>query len=172
MDYRCFQRFVVDFFWRSHRLALVLCLVAALPACQQVGSPAADTPSAAATRLPTQATSPTADSKNATPPPAADVIIAAVGFGQPSVVYVGQIIGLLSPDNSTQWQIDFSETNLLALTPPDQMNQPGPAGWRFKAVQAGDVQIVLTGTAPVCSNPPCAPPNPKRFIVKFQILTR
>lgn len=117
----------------ANRLCLMLVLTGGMASCkpQKDMSPAASvldlTAAVATTTLipPTPVASLTIDPKEIiavttshTPvPPPADLVIIPGIISQPSSIQVGQILGVSSPDNSTEWQIAYSPSHLLALTP-------------------------------------------------------
>ncbi len=100
----------------------------------------------------------------------ADVVVTLGGLSQKSVLRVGQIIGVLSPDTSSEWQVTYNPSHLTALTPPEQMQQPGPSGWRFRVIAPGDLQLTFTQIVSArCGTPPCPSVMPQQFILNFQV---
>jgi predicted secreted protein len=80
---------------------------------------------------------------------------------------VGQIFQIESPSQNETWQVDYDPVLFEPLTPPEEIQSPGPAGWRFKAVVPGEGQIVLVSIVE-CANPPC-PLMPIRFQINFKV---
>ncbi len=74
---------------------------------------------------------------------------------EPTVVRVGQTIGLTAPLDSP-WLVTFDTSRLQLLTPADRLLTPGPGGWVWRATAAGETTITLT-QHPVCASPPCPP---------------
>jgi hypothetical protein len=116
-----------------------------------------------------QPLSPVATATVAQPLPTEEMVIVSPLAQQPIAVRVGQTLMVPNPNNSQEWQVSFSPYNLVALTPAEQMSAPGPSGWRFKAIQPGEAQIMLTSTVPPCLAPPCPPPMPQRFVIRLQV---
>jgi|SRR5579859_30735 len=147
------------------RVGLWLTLAAWLAA----GLLAACAPAATATLAPVLAASPpvTASPSRPAATPAAlippDLVITAGPPDQTVTMQVGQILALRPPDPASEWQVTYSNKLFEALTPPDQMRRPGAAGWLFRAIAAGQMDLGLTSIAAPCpSGSPC-PPNVRRF---------
>jgi hypothetical protein len=81
-------------------------------------------------------------------------------MGETASARVGQILTLQAP-NGGEWQVDWDEDRLRLLTVRDRLATPGPAGWRWEAIQPGDAVITIT-SRPACATPPC-PPNRAEF---------
>ncbi len=104
--------------------------------------------------------------------PTADVVIDrnAILAHRLIAVRVGQTLAVANMGESTVWQVSFSPNNLIALTPAEKMNSPGPSGWLFKATQPGEAEIVLTSTVSGrCDATPCPPPMPQQFTITLKI---
>jgi hypothetical protein len=86
----------------------------------------------------------------------ADVVIAREQFGTTVGVKVGQTIAI-PWSNSDNWRIEFASPP-LELIKPDAPS----SGWRFRAVAAGDTDIVLT----LITTGDAAPP---RLAVNIQV---
>jgi hypothetical protein len=92
-------------------------------------------------------------------PSALEEVTVTLGPGQQSVAArVGQVIVVLSPDAARRWQVDYASDVLEALTPPDQMQQPGKA-WRFRSSRAGETDVRFTAIGQAGSTGPPAPPQ-------------
>ncbi|MBI3240821.1 MAG: hypothetical protein HYZ49_00805 [Chloroflexi bacterium] len=121
-------------------------------ACQ----PAASTPAPLPTVTPPP---PPPTSVAATPSP--DVIVRPDQFNQPITIRLGQSFVISSPDPSSEWQVEFD---------PDLFESPTPteAGWRFKAVAAGQGLIVLTSVV-TCNQPQPCPLMPQRLELTVEV---
>lgn len=69
--------------------------------------------------------------------------------GQTVELRVGQTIAVRRPTDASDWQVDYATEVLKGLTPPARMRTPGPDGWRFEAVAAGETDLVATPIARV-----------------------
>ena len=75
----------------------------------------------------------------------------------PTTVKVGQVINL-RVSTEAQWTVDYRPEVLAALTPPEQMSQPGPDGWFFRVIAPGATAIALENIPPPCpGGTPCPP---------------
>jgi hypothetical protein len=97
----------------------------------------------------------------------ADVVVTDMASPHPVSAAVGQTIGIVWPGGANVWQVDFPPDELTLLTPPNKVSAPGPQGWVWRAVKAGDAEIVLTARVP-CPSPPCEE-NPARYTVTMRI---
>jgi hypothetical protein len=89
-----------------------------------------------------------------------DVVIRS--FGQVVTVTVGQTLRIVRPGDAPDWQVDYAADKLQALQSSEQMRSPGPDGWRFKAIAAGDSDVTVTrivSASPGRPGPPAAPPH-------------
>ena len=83
--------------------------------------------------------------------------------GEVVSVSVGDVFAVNLPQGSSKWAVDYANSVVEPLTPAGKMNEPGPDGWLFRAVAAGQTDIRLTAPAAKCTEPPpCPPPSPWR----------
>lgn len=87
-------------------------------------------------------------------------------YGSVPALDVGQTLVVVPADRGA-WQVDFDETLLERLTPPERMRAPGSAGWRFRARAAGNGEIVLTSI--VSDSGGQRPPMPARFVLLLKV---
>jgi hypothetical protein len=67
---------------------------------------------------------------------------------------IGQELLIVPPAAGRRWQIDYASDILEALTPPDQMQQPGKA-WRFRSSRAGETDVRVSAIVePGAPSPP------------------
>jgi predicted secreted protein len=97
----------------------------------------------------------------------ADVVVKDMTAGTPVTMKVGQTLGIVGSTEATSWQVDYTGEALKMLTPADKINRPGVAGWVWRAMSPGTVEIALTSRVP-CPNPPCES-NPARFTMTIEI---
>lgn len=97
----------------------------------------------------------------------ADVVIPQFGDRR-QTVRVGQTIGIAPARPGAQWQVAYSSDHLELLTPQEQLEQPGEAGWVWRAVVAGETEITFT-MMPDCPKPPCAP-NVMQVTVPLEVV--
>jgi len=91
-----------------------------------------------------------------------DVVIARSQFGETVTVKTGQTLSIPRPADFPEWQVDYANNVLEALTAPDKMRSPGPDGWRFKAIAAGETDLAFTVV--MVGGPP-----PPRFVVTVRV---
>ncbi len=96
-----------------------------------------------------------------------DVVVSS--FGRTVTVKVGQTLRIVRPTDAAEWQVDYSADVLEALTPSEKMRSPGPDGWRFKAVAAGETDVTLTAVTPVSPNGGAPPPAPPHFTATIRV---
>ena len=99
----------------------------------------------------------------------ADVVITSGHHQQLTTVKVGETINVVdSPD--FEWSVSYRPEVLLALTPPEKMNKPGPRGWVFRAIAPGNTEIMIESSAPPCpGGTPCSP-NIVRWVFPIQVV--
>lgn len=90
-----------------------------------------------------------------------EIVVRPDQFNQPIIVQLDQTITIASPDPSAEWQVEFD---------PDlfEPQAPGEAGWRFKAVAAGQGLIVLTSVVN-CGQPQPCPLMPRRMELTIEV---
>src|SRR5262245_60576838 len=72
----------------------------------------------------------------------------------PVSLAVGQTLGVMNPDVQVSWQVDVPGEALKLLTPADKVSKPGEAGWVWRAMSPGSIELAFTARTP-CPNPPC-----------------
>lgn len=98
--------------------------------------------------------------------PASERVIVSGDFGGVVTVNVRDVLVIPPPMTADEWQVDYSPALLEALTPADRLRSPGPDGWRFRAIAAGESELALT---PVLkASPSGPPPAPPRFAVTIR----
>jgi predicted secreted protein len=97
----------------------------------------------------------------------ADVVVKDMEAGAPVSMKVGQTLGIVGSTAAVSWQVDYTGQALKMLTPADKVNKPGVAGWVWRAMESGTVEIALTSRAP-CPNPPCES-NPAKYTMTVEI---
>ena len=88
-------------------------------------------------------------------------------FDAPVAVRVGQTLGIRPPVADADWQVDYDNEALRLVTPEADLANPGAAGWVWRAVKAGDAEVVLTSRAR-CAPMPCTPAV-TRFTVRLDV---
>lgn len=96
----------------------------------------------------------------------ADVVLTESQRDIPTTVKVGQVINLRVATDA-QWTVSYRPEVLTALTPPEQMEQPGPDGWFFRVVGPGATAIALESIPLPC--PDGTPCPPARMSLVFPI---
>ncbi|MGB8644470.1 MAG: hypothetical protein WCF84_04485 [Anaerolineae bacterium] len=139
-----------------------------VPSVTATGAPLPPTPQPTSTAtmplLPTTAPTLTraatiATTANLPTPPHANVVITPGLPASVTTVRVGQVIQIRITTTAS-WQVSYDPTYLVSLQPESQMQNPGPAGWFFRALAPGESDVTLTGIAPPCTGGvPCPPPN-------------
>ncbi len=89
--------------------------------------------------------------------------------GQVVTVLVGDVFAVALPQGSSKWKVDYADSVVEPLTPAENMREPGPRGWLFRAVAVGQTDIRLTAPAAVCNQPPCPPPSPIAFVFTVEV---
>jgi predicted secreted protein len=97
----------------------------------------------------------------------ADVVVKGMSAGAPVSMRVGQTLGITGSTEAVSWQVDYTGEALKMLTPTDKVNKPGVAGWVWRAMSPGTVEIALTSRPP-CPVRPCES-NPMRFTMTVDI---
>ncbi|MBI4788333.1 MAG: hypothetical protein HY782_14975 [Chloroflexi bacterium] len=97
----------------------------------------------------------------------ADVILTESQHQIATTVKVGQIINV-SDFPEHEWTVSYRDLVLLALTPPEKMNRPGPAGWFFRVIAPGSTEIALERVPPPCPGGTPCPPALIRFVFPIQ----
>jgi hypothetical protein len=90
--------------------------------------------------------------------------------GQQITIALGDVFVVSLPDEKFNWQINFADTIIQALTPPEAMNNPGSEGWLFRAIAPGLTDIRVTASAAACPpGTPCPPPAPITFVFTIEV---
>jgi hypothetical protein len=95
-----------------------------------------------------------------------DVVISS--FGHVVTVSVGQTLRIVRPGDTPDWQVDYAADKLQALQSSEQLRSPGPDGWRFKAIAAGESDIMLTPIVKADPGHPAPPAPPPHFIATIR----
>lgn len=120
---------------------------------------------------------------NATTPPIEEVTLEMPTMPSPSItidpmrqrgklvtVLVGDIFSITVPQGSSRWKVDYAGSVVEPLTPVENMEEPGPQGWFFRAIATGQTDIRLTSYAPPCdSSVPCPPAPPIGFVFTLEV---
>ena len=85
----------------------------------------------------------------------------------PTLIRVGQTLGVQPPTTNVEWQLDFDPEALRLLTPAADLPNPDVRGWVWRALKAGESEVTLTSRTR-CREQPCAP-NVMRFTVRLDI---
>lgn len=88
-------------------------------------------------------------------------------FDSPVTVRVGQTVGIQPPALNGDWQVDFDNEALRLMTPEADLADPGTRGWVWRAIRAGESELVLTSRAR-CTPMPCSPAV-MRFTVRLDV---
>jgi len=89
--------------------------------------------------------------------------------GKLVTVSVGDVFAISVPMDSLRWKVDYSSI-FEPLTPQENMREPGPHGWFFRAVKIGQADIRLTMQAPACDGPqPCPPASPINYVFTVDV---
>jgi hypothetical protein len=76
----------------------------------------------------------------------------------------------MNPDVKVNWQVDVPGEALKLLIPADKVGKPGEAGWVWRAMAPGSIELAFTARTP-CPNPPCGQ-NPMRLTLTVEIKPR
>ncbi|MBI5301006.1 MAG: protease inhibitor I42 family protein [Chloroflexi bacterium] len=143
-----------------------------LGACATPTVPASATPTAAATRVPGSASPASASPTPIAVTPIAttiraDVVLTESHHQIATTVKVGQIINVVDFPGY-EWNVNYYDQVLLALTLPEKMKKPGASGWFFRVIAAGHTEIVLESIPPPCPGGTPCPPNIVRWVFPIQ----
>ena len=94
-------------------------------------------------------------------PAPVDVVVTRDMFGATVPLAIGDTVSIPRPAEIEEWQVAFDSPPLDLISPRTNTSTPGPNGWRFEAVAAGETQIRLT---PVLAGD--APPLPYTVAVR------
>jgi hypothetical protein len=97
----------------------------------------------------------------------ADVVVTDMAAGRTVFVNVGQTLGVVGSTDATTWQVDYTGEALKMLTPADRVKQPGQAGWVWRAMSPGTVEVAFTSKPP-CPVRPCES-NPMRVAFPVEV---
>jgi hypothetical protein len=89
--------------------------------------------------------------------------------GQVIPLSAGDVFAISLPPGSSIWKVEYAAEVVEPLTPAEKMTEPGPQGWLFRAVAAGQTEIRLTAPAPACAKPPCPPAAPMTFVFTVDV---
>lgn len=91
--------------------------------------------------------------------------------GKTVTVSVGDVFSVSLPaGDAGGWKVDYASSVVQSLTPVENMEQPGPQGWFFRATAVGQTDIRLTSYAPPCNDPqPCPPAPPMTFVFTLDV---
>jgi len=93
-------------------------------------------------------------------------VITAEQFGRVVTISLRDIFAIRPPVDVEGWQVDFATDILELLNSPETRRSPGPNGWRFRAVGAGETDVALTERP---SRDSSAPPAPRKFVVTIRV---
>ena len=93
--------------------------------------------------------------------------VRVTNFDAPVSVRVGQTLGIQPPAPNGDWQVDFDNESLRLITPESDLAHPGTQGWVWRAIRAGESELVLTSTTR-CAPEPCTPAV-LRFTVRLDV---
>jgi hypothetical protein len=89
--------------------------------------------------------------------------------GKVVTLAVGDVFAIAVPQGSSRWKVDYSSV-FQPLTPVENMLEPGPQGWFFRAVKVGQADIRLTAFAAPCDQPqPCPPAAPISYVFTVDV---
>jgi hypothetical protein len=100
----------------------------------------------------------------------ADVVVSPEKFGSTIDVRTGQVIAVRRPADADEWSVDYASEVLMPLQSEKEQRKPGPQGWRFRAVGAGETDLAFTALqAPCREQVPCPQPPPRRFVITIRV---
>ncbi len=76
-----------------------------------------------------------------------------------------QTLRIVRPADFAEWQVDYASDVLKPLASAEDMRSPGPDGWRFEAIGAGETEVVAT---PVVASAPNRA-SPPRFSITIRV---
>jgi hypothetical protein len=94
------------------------------------------------------------------------MVITVRDFGRVVTVPLGQTFVVRRPLDVEAWQVDFAADVLELLNSPETRQAPGPEGWRFRAIGAGETDLALTERPARGGGGPAAP---RRFVVTIRV---
>lgn len=100
-------------------------------------------------------------------PDARKADVRLTNFDTPTIIRVGQTLGVEPPTTNVEWQVDFDAEALQLLTPAMDVSNPGERGWVWRALRAGESEVTLTSRTR-CRELPCAP-NVMRFTLRLDV---
>jgi hypothetical protein len=86
--------------------------------------------------------------------------------GQIITLHPGQVLFMINPDPTLEWQIDYATEILESILPSNEQKQ-SRTGWYFRALSAGQTDLAFTSVAK-CENPPC-PPTAMHFVFSIEV---
>lgn len=95
-----------------------------------------------------------------------ETIITAEQAGRVVTIPMGRSFAIRRPLNVKEWQVDFAADILELLNPPESRRSPGPDGWHFRTIGAGETDIAMTERPERTGG---APPAPRRFVVTIRV---
>lgn len=134
---------------------------------QSCAAPA--TPTATVTPVLVMTEEPSLETPTTTPSAPSLTIDPAFQRGQVIPLSVGDVFAISLPPGSSVWKVAYAAEVIEPLTSADKMTEPGPQGWLFRAVAAGQTEVRLTAPAPACAKPPCPPAAPMMFVFTVDV---
>ncbi len=151
---------------RLQKYHVIICLIIVTLFSQSCAAPSTQ----AAIFTPTvEMTEEPLDIPTATPSSPSLTIDPAFQRGQVIPLSAGDVFAISLPPGSSIWKVEYAAEVIEPLTPADKMTEPGPQGWLFRAVAAGQTEIRLTAPAPACAKPPCPPAAPMTFVFTVDV---
>ena len=90
--------------------------------------------------------------------------------GKIVTVLVGDVFAVSLPQGSSRWKVDYAGSVFQLLTLAENMEEPGPQGWLFRAIAVGQTDIRLTAPAAECNQPqPCPPAPPISYVFTVDV---
>lgn len=114
--------------------------------------------------------SPTATEALPTAPVPSTILDPSQLAGQEIAFAVGDVFAISLPREGFTWRINFANTVIQPLTPPEKMTDPDSPGWLFQALAKGKTDVRITASAPPCdSATPCPPAPPITFVFTIEV---
>lgn len=150
---------------RPYKYKIIACLLVVMFFSQSCAAPiqeATSTPTLVVIEEPL-------DTPTTTPSSPSLTIDPAFQRGQVIPLSAGDVFAISLPPGSSIWKVEYAAEVVEPLTPAEKMTEPGPQGWLFRAVAAGQTEIRLTAPAPACAKPPCPPAAPMTFVFTVDV---
>lgn len=154
---------------RLKKYPVIACVLIVTLFNQSCAAPAA--PTATVTPVIVMTEEPSLETPTTTPSASTPSLTIDPAFqrGQVIPLSVGDVFAISLPPGSAIWKVAYAAEVVEPLTPADKMTEPGPQGWLFRAVAAGQTEIRLTAPAPACAKPPCPPAAPMVFVFTVDV---